>query len=75
MLNLIAGGAVKYTRPTYQFDNTTGKSRAPFETVEERTASHRDSKAGWTHVPDVDPGTKNCSETNLLTIRCERTKQ
>ena len=41
-INLIAGGAVKYmyssVQPTCHYDKTTGKSAAPFETTEERTA-------------------------------------
>ena len=39
-INLIAEGEVKYTRvqPTCHHDKTTGKSVAPFETTEQRTA-------------------------------------
>jgi hypothetical protein len=39
-IHLIAGGAVKYSsvQPTCHYDKTTGKSAAPFETTEERTA-------------------------------------
>ena len=73
-IHLIAGGAVKYTsvQPTCHYDNTTGKSAAPFETTEERTAVWNGfARAKFRATP------REMSERNIPTLppKSERTDE